>query len=71
MLVSKFMQSVSDMFNSWLNDEEIMYYVGSKEEIQKEFIKTIQGRIGSNFVVLTQEELSKKMNDYHNSMEWL
>ena len=68
MLFSEFKESVSDMFNSWLNDEEIMCYVGSKEDIQKEFIKTIQETIGSNFVILTEAEFSEKMDDYYNSI---
>lgn len=72
MLFSELMKSVSDVFNSWLNDETMQdFFNHDKESLQKEFIACIQNQIGSNFVVLTQEELLKKMNDYHNSIEGL
>jgi len=70
MLFKDLMQQVNSMFKSWLNDEQInSYHCGNKEEIQKQFIACIQSEIGSNLVVMTQEELEKHRMDFYLSME--
>lgn len=70
MVFQDLMQEVGSMFESWLNDEEInSHYCGNKEEIQKQFIACIQVEIDSDLVVMTKDELEKKLMDFHNSME--
>ena len=70
MVFSELMKSVSSMFKRWLDDETLdSYYCGNKEALQREFISCIQKEIGSDFVVLTKEELMERMNKWHSSME--
>ncbi|MDA3780350.1 MAG: hypothetical protein PF487_09075 [Bacteroidales bacterium] len=56
--------------NSWIEDEIFLdHYSGDEVSIQKEFLNTIQYEIGSDFVILTKEELQDKLDSYYNSME--
>ena len=58
------------MFNdNWMKDDVLREHYANKEDLQKEFIACVQKEIGSNFVVLTQDELMRKMEDFHASME--
>lgn len=64
------MKEVRIMFTSWLEDETLNeYYSGDVEQLQKEFLRSVQKNIGSDFVIMTQEELHKHRMDWHNSME--
>lgn len=64
------MEEIKSMFNTWLNDETLDdYYRGNKEVLQKEFINSIQAEIGSDFVIMTKEELHKDRMDWYRSME--
>ena len=70
MLFADFMKEVKSMFNAWMKDDDILdHYSGDEVSIQKEFLHTIQSEIGSNFVILTEEELQYKLDSYYNSME--
>jgi len=70
MLYSILMEEIKSMFNTWLNDETLDdYYRGNKEVLQKEFINSIQAEIGSDFVIMTKEELHKDRMDWYRSME--
>jgi hypothetical protein len=70
MVLSELMKSVSSMFKRCLDDKALdYYYCGNKEALQREFISCIQKEIGSDFVVLTKEELMERMNKWHSSME--
>ncbi len=67
---SELMKLNSGMFKSWLEDKTLDdYYCGNKDALQREFISCIQHEIGSNFIVLTQDEFMKKMEEFHSSME--
>lgn len=70
MIFSVLMKEVKSMFNNWVNDKTLDdYYCGNKEVLQKEFISCIQAQIGSDFVVMTKEELHKHRMDWYKSME--
>ena len=72
MTFSVLMEEVKSMFNNWLNDETLGdYYRGNKEVLQKEFINSVQAEIGSDFVVMTKEELHEHRMDWYRSMEGL
>ena len=67
---NKLMNEVENMFNSWLNDDEINErFNGSVEDLQKEFLMCIQNKINSKFVMLSDTELQNKLTSYNNSME--
>jgi hypothetical protein len=66
---SELMQDVSNMFNNWMNDETILNHYGDKEALQKEFLSCIQKQIGSDFILLTKDELLKEKEKFHSSME--
>ncbi len=54
----------------WINDETLLdNNQGNEDEIKQEFIKTIQAGLGFDFVVISKEQLDKKLNDYNKSME--
>jgi hypothetical protein len=66
------MKEVRAMYESWLADDTIVeHYGGDQVAVQKDFIQCIQQEIGSDFIVLTQAELDKRLSDHYNSMEGL
>jgi hypothetical protein len=62
------MKKVKSMFESWKTDETLIEHY-STEELQKEFLKCIQGEIGSDFVIMTKEELERDRMMFHECME--
>jgi hypothetical protein len=69
-MFSELMKEVRDLFNAWMKDDDILnHYSGDEVEIQREFVKCVQQEIGSNFVILTEEELQNKLDSYYETME--
>ena len=67
---SELMKLNASMVKRWLKDKTLDdYYCGNKEALKREFISCIQQVIGSNFIILTREELIEKMEKFHASME--
>ena len=67
---SELMELNSSMIKRWLEDKNLNdYFYGDKDAIKREFIDCIQHEIGSNFIVLTQDELMEKMEEFHASRE--
>jgi len=64
------MRGVEETFDLWLKDDQLNeMFNGNVEDLQKEFLTCIQAKINSNFIMLTQDELQKKLSSYHRSME--
>lgn len=59
MRFDELMAEAKTMFLSWKNDP-VLTETYTEEELQKEFLKCIQHEIGSEFVILTKDELIQR-----------
>lgn len=67
---SNLLEENKKMFDAWLNDVTLNeMFNGNVEDLQREFLKCVQNSIGSNFIIMTNEQLNNKLNSYHCSME--
>lgn len=67
--IEKYLKETKNIIDSWLKDETLQYYYcGDDEEIKKEFIRTIQKTIGTDFIIITKDNLEEQKQSYANSM---
>ena len=69
MKIPEIMKEIKSNYNEFVNDSVCIEYYGDIETIQKMFISYVQKALGSNFVVMSKEELQKRCMDFHDSME--
>ena len=70
MKFNELMKLNKDMFDKWLNDEDVVSYYHEIDDLQKEFLECVQSSIGSNLVIRTKSQDIESMEKYYNQKYW-